>query len=195
MIQDDANDWFQSQGQQIQDYEAPEAPEAEEPEILTDEDFDPDRPYGDVPQVTNDDLRNVSNMRAIAQPTAAVIVGTLDVLMPLAITLLIRGSDSDQLRLSDSERDTLTEAWATYLGDKNIALSPGVALLVAMLTIYGSKIVIALDNRRQQQQLQAALDQADTLRRQLAEERRRADDLQALIASQAQQNATPQQPA
>ena len=44
MINDDANDWFASQGQQIQDFEAPIPPEeepVEEAEVI-----DEDRPYG-----------------------------------------------------------------------------------------------------------------------------------------------------
>lgn len=147
MIHDDANDWFASQGQQIQDFEAPIPPEeepVEEAEVI-----DEDRPYGDAPEVTSGDVANVNNMRAIQRPTAEVIVGTMDVVIPLLICLLIKGSDREEAKLTHEEHETLVEAWATYLGDKNVQLSPGTALFVAMITIYGSKVIGALTSRNE----------------------------------------------
>lgn len=174
-IQDDANAWFLSQGQDIQDFEAPEAPDFTpdgqilDPDTLTDPDLpDPSRPYADLPDVTASDRRNVENLRAIAQPTAEVIVGTIDVIIPLLITLLIRGSERDDTRLSADERDTLVEAWATYLGDKNIALSPTTSLIIAMVTIYGSKIIAALTARRERRQLEMLRRRIESQQQQIA---------------------------
>lgn len=177
MIQDDASDWFASQGQEIQDYEAPELPDFDEPETVVAESIDEERPYGDVPEVTNEDVRNVANMRAIAQPTAEVIVGTLDVVMPLLISIVIRGSERDGSRLTEGERETLTEAWATYLGDKNVSVSPGVALMVAMVTVYGAKVISALESRRERRELEEARREAEELRGELTEARRHIEEL------------------
>lgn len=174
MINDDANDWFLQQGQEIQDYEVPDAPDFEAPDFgIDDADTDDtDRPYGDVPEVTNDDVRNVMNMRAVSRPTAEVIVGTLDVVLPLLVTMLLRGTERDDCRLDPSEHETLVEAWATYLGDKNVDVSPGWALIISMITIYGAKVGGALANRKERQQLQAAQAEAERLRQELEEQRR-----------------------
>ena len=118
MIQDDASSWFASQNQQIQDFEAPPAPEAEP--LNAEPAYDPDRPFGDAPTVTDDDLRNVTNMRLAQQPTAELIVGVMDVILPLALVLLIKGTDKDDIKLEPDERETLVTAWAGWLGDKNI---------------------------------------------------------------------------
>ena len=174
MINDDANDWFLQQGQEIQEYEVPDAPDFEAPDFGIDNDdtADTDRPYGDVPEVRNEDVRNVMNMRAVSRPTAEVIVGTLDVVLPLLVTMLLRGTERDDCRLDPSEHETLVEAWATYLGDKNVDVSPGWALIISMITIYGAKVGGALANRKERQQLQAAQAEAERLRQELEEQRR-----------------------
>ena len=111
MIQDDASSWFASQNQPIQDFEAPPAPEAEtlNPEPA----YDPDRPFGDAPTVTDEDVRNVTNMRLAQQPTAELIVGVMDVILPLALVLLIKGTDKNDIKLEPDERETLVTAWAS----------------------------------------------------------------------------------
>ena len=55
MVQDDASSWFASQEQQIQDFEVPPAPESEP--LNPEPDFDPDRPFGGAPTVTDEDVR------------------------------------------------------------------------------------------------------------------------------------------
>lgn len=61
IVHDNATSEFASQEQQIQDFEAPPAPEAEP--LNPEPDYDPDRPFGGVPTVTNEDVHNVTNMR------------------------------------------------------------------------------------------------------------------------------------
>lgn len=153
MVQDDASSWFASQEQQIQDFEAPPAPEAEP--LNPEPDFDPDRPFGGAPTVTDEDVRNVTNMRLAQQPTAELIVGVMDVVLPLALVLLIKGTDKDDIKLEPDERETLVTAWAGWLGDKNIQASPGVVLLIAIVTVYGGKIVAAVADRRRRDELAA----------------------------------------
>lgn len=154
-INDDASAWFAAQGQQLQDFEAPPAPEVDivDETVQLEDEGDPERPYGDVPEVTNQDVANVNNMRAIQRPTAEVIVGTMDVIIPLLLAWIVKGSDRNDAKLTSDEHQTLVEAWATYLGDKNVQLSPGTALIVAMLTIYGSKVMIAINNRNERNEI------------------------------------------
>ena len=173
MIQDDASSWFASQQQPIQDFEAPPAPEAELPNA--EPAYDPDRPFGDAPTVTDDDLRNVTNMRLAQQPTAELIVGVMDVILPLALVLLIKGTDKDDIRLEPDERETLVTAWAGWLGDKNIQASPGVVLLIAIVTVYGGKIVAAVADRKRK-------DEIASLRAQLEEQQAANAQLQQQLA-------------
>lgn len=147
-IHDDASAWFESQGQDIQDFEVPPMPEADIPPVDTFDDPE-NRPYGDTPDVTATDVRNVINLQAINRPTASVIVGVMDTILPILITaVIVRGSEVDDSRLTPEERETLIQAWAVYLGDKNIQASPAVVLLTTIVTIYGAKIFSAIQNRR-----------------------------------------------
>jgi len=161
-LKDDAAAWFDSQKQQIQDYEAPQPP-AEEPAAMGGDaaEPDPDRPFGDAPTVTDEDLRNVTNMRLAQQPTAELIVGVMDVLLPLAVVLLVKGTDKADIKLEPDERETLVQAWAGYLGDKSIQASPGVVLIIAILTVYGGKIVGAVADKRRRDELAQARAQLE----------------------------------
>lgn len=190
-INDDASQWFSSLGQELQDFEAPPAPESDfgQGDSFDDMDGDTasaDRPFADVPEVTSQDVSNVTNMRALQRPTAEVIVGTMDVLVPLLLAFIIKGSERDDAKLTPEEHDTLVEAWTGYLGDKNVQLSPGTTLIVALLTIYGSKVMIAVNHRAEKNEItrlraqveeqRAALEQKDKqieIARQRAEEARK----------------------
>ena len=91
-IQDDASDWFASQGQQVQDYEAPAPPmdDTMVADVQETDNVEPDRPFGDAPMVTDEDVRNVINMRIAQKPTAELIEGVMDVIIPLVLVLLIK---------------------------------------------------------------------------------------------------------
>ena len=149
-IKDDASAWYESIGQDIQDYEVPEMPQADD---TIEADQDTGRPYGDAPEVTNDDVRNVMNMQTINRPTATVIVGVMDTLVPVLVTaLIVKGSELGDTKLTEEERETLIDAWALYLGDKQVQASPGVILMTTILTIYGSKLFAAMQNRKMMEQ-------------------------------------------
>lgn len=169
---DDAAAWFASQGQQIQDFEAPPMPESEptveDAEVL--EEPDPDRPYGDAPTVTSDDVRNVQNMRILQEPTAKIIVGVMDTVIPLVVMLLMKNVAEESMKLEESEREELELAWAAYLGDKNVQVSPGVALIVCIVTVYGGKVISVMQDRKQREERNA-------LYAQLAEQREQIEQL------------------
>lgn len=169
---DDAASWFASQGQQIQDFEAPPMPEMEATietaEVL--EGPDPDRPYGDAPTVTSDDVRNVQNMRILQEPTAKIIVGVMDTVIPLVVMLLMKNVAEESMKLEESEREELELAWAEYLGDKNVQVSPGVALIVCIVTVYGGKVISVMHDRKQREERNA-------LYAQLAEQKEQIEQL------------------
>lgn len=190
---DIASQWFDSVGADLQDYQVPPAPEPE-PDLdnpLADEpEPDPDRPFADTPEVTNDDLRNIQNLRAVSRPTAEVIVGTMDVLLPAAGAILLKGSDKDDLRLSDTEHDTLVEAWSAYLAGKSVQVSPGAALVLAILTIYGAKVATAVNNRRTRDRLEEQQREIEQLRTQLQTKEQEVDTLRRDIQTPPQHNTS-----
>ncbi len=105
-------------------------------------------------------------MKRIYRPTATVIVGTMDVFLPIVITMIIKGSERDDAKLQESERETLIEAWAAYLGDKNVQASPGMVLITTILTIYGSKVYTCIQHRNEVRQAEIIAEQQEQLRRQ-----------------------------
>lgn len=184
---DDAAAWFASQGQQIQDFEAPPMPEmeptVEDAEVL--EGPGPDRPYGGAPTVTGDDVRNVQNMRVLQEPTAKIIVGVMDTVIPLVVMLLMKNVAEESMKLEESEREELELAWAAYLGDKNVQVSPGVALIVCIVTVYGSKVISVMQDRKQREernalyaQLAEQKEQIEQLKQQLTPAHQKAKEAQ-----------------
>lgn len=169
-IHDDAQAWYESMGQEIQDFDVPPMPETEpSPEQQAEIDeaqYMEDHPYADAPRVSNEDATSVLNMQRINRPTATVIVGTMDVFLPIVITMIIKGSERDDAKLQESERETLIEAWAAYLGDKNVQASPGMVLITTILTIYGSKVYTCIQHRNEIRQAEIIAEQQEQLRRQ-----------------------------
>lgn len=143
-------------------------PTVEDAEVL--EEPDPARPYGDAPTVTSDDVRNVQNMRILQEPTAKIIVGVMDIVIPLVVMLLMKNVAEESMKLEKSEREELELAWAVYLGDKNVQVSPGVALIACIVTVYGGKVISVMQDRKQREERNA-------LYAQLAEQREQIEQL------------------
>ena len=148
IVNDDAALWFANRHEnvEIQDYEAPSFVDLEQDDKLNDladeADVQPEK-------LTKTELNTQLNMLELNRPTAKIIVQLMDVLVPVVIVLLIKGADSEQLKLTSEETQTLTEAWALYLRYSNVQMSPGMVLLGTIGIIYGSKVVIALQTAKE----------------------------------------------
>ena len=148
IINDDAALWFANRHAEIQDYEAPSFVdlELEQDDKLNDLAYEADvQPE----KLTKTELNNQLNMLELNKPTAKIIVQLMDVLVPVVIVLIIKGADSEELKLTPEETQTLTEAWALYLRDSNVQMSPAMVLLGTIGIIYGSKVVIALQTAKE----------------------------------------------
>lgn len=148
IVNDDAALWFANRQKnvEIQDYEAPSFVDLEQDDKLNDladeADIQPEK-------LTKTELNTQLNMLELNRPTAKIIVQLMDVLVPVVIVLIIKSADSEQLKLTSEETQTLTEAWALYLRDSNVQMSPGMVLLGTIGIIYGSKVVIALQTAKE----------------------------------------------
>lgn len=154
-LNDDAQDWYASMGQEIQDFEVPPMPEPEPtPEEQAEAEeaaYAEDHPYADAPRVTGEDANSVLNLQRINRPTATIIVGLMDTVLPIVIALAVKGAEAESMKLDDGERETLADAWAVFLGDKNVQASPAAVLLTTILTIYGAKVFLAFQQRKASQ--------------------------------------------
>lgn len=186
IMKDDASDWYASMGQEIQDYEVPPMPEAEptaEDQAAAEEaEYLEEHPYAEAPRVTSEDASSVLNMQRIQRPTASVIVGVMDTVLPILIALVVKGSEAGALKLDAGERDTLTDAWAAYLGDKNVQASPGAVLLTTIATIYGAKVFMAFLQRKDAR----LAEENDALRAELLKAQQQAAEAEARAATLAE---------
>lgn len=149
IVNDDAALWFANRHEnvEIQDYEAPSFVDLEQDDKLNDLANEAD--VQPAEKLTKTELNTQLNMLELNKPTAKIIVQLMDVLVPVVIVLIIKGADSEQLKLTSEETQTLTEAWAMYLRDSNVQMSPGMVLLGTIGIIYGSKVVIALQTAKE----------------------------------------------
>lgn len=188
IMKDDASDWYASMGQEIQDYEVPPMPEAEttaEDQAAAEEaEYLEEHPYAEAPRVTSEDACSVLNMQRIQRPTASVIVGVMDTVLPILIALVVKGSEAGALKLDAGERDTLTDAWAAYLGDKNVQASPGAVLLTTIATIYGAKVFMAFQQRKDAR----LAEENDALRAELLKAQQQAAEAEARAATLAEKD-------
>lgn len=186
---DEAQQWFESLGQEIQDYEVPPLPDEPAPDTEATVDDTPEEPFADVPSVTAQQASSVLNLQRINRPTASIIVGVMDTVLPILLALVVKGAVRDDMELEDSERETLTDAWAVYLGDKNVQASPGAVLITSIATIYGAKLFDAMQHaklRRQEELLAEQQQRLDDQSVELEELRRQRQTLrQQLEAAQA----------
>ncbi len=155
-MKDDADIWMETMGQNIQDFAVPPSP-IDEPEVIDDE----------PETITNADVRNHANSIALRRPTAEIIVGTTDMLVPALLCMLIKHTDAGDYKLKPDESETLVAAWANYLGEKSIDLSPGWALIGSIATIYGSKLMMAFATRKERQELEQLRREREELHKEL----------------------------
>lgn len=185
-MKDDASDWYASMGQEIQDYEVPPMPEpeptAEDQAAAEEAEYLEEHPYAEAPRVTGEDASSVLNMQRIQRPTASVIVGVMDTVLPILIALVVKGSEAGALKLDAGERDTLTDAWAAYLGDKNVQASPGAVLLTTIATIYGAKVFMAFQQRKDAR----LAEENEALRAELLKAQQHAAEAEARAATLAE---------
>lgn len=134
-----ANDediWLETQGQEIQDFEVPE------PELID----DTPPPFIEIDEeqrqerVTASDVHTQLNLQKLQQPTAELFVSLIDIIVPIALLFVFKNIDKHDAKLEPDERESLISAFAQYLATKEVNVSPGMALIFTIASIYGAKI-------------------------------------------------------
>lgn len=140
IIVDDASLWKQSRESEIQEYEVPED------DFLSiganDNNFS--EPEPEEERITKTDIQQNKNRIEFNEPTAGVIVGIMDVVIPLLFVFVFKAENKDQFKLDASEKDLLLESWANYLATKEFTMSPGAVLITSLLSVYAAKVTVAV---------------------------------------------------
>jgi hypothetical protein len=160
---DDASLWWESRHSQIQDFDIPEPEPDETPDFVT-ETMENDPDY-----VSDRDVKSELNMIRLNEPTAEIIVSMMDVILPLAFVLLIKGTEKEDARLEGGEREALVTAWAQYLKTTSFSMSPGGVLFTSILTIYGAKVTVALVGKKEKESENDLLRKQNEMLKQLIE--------------------------
>ncbi len=141
---DDAAIWWESRHADIQEHEVPEETTSF---VNIDEKGEE---VEEQQKVTNTEVRTELNLAKLQEPTAGIVVGLMDSLIPVLFALVLKGTSEDKIKLTSDEKENLTSAWAQYLKDVQVNLTPGMVLLGTIAIIYGSKITVALSDRNKE---------------------------------------------
>lgn len=149
IINDDASLWKKNRELDVEDYETPE----EQPDFYTPE-VDED--------VTDADVRNDLNKLKLTQPTAELLVSIMDVLVPAIVVFLTKEKDNKRIfKLDADEKETLSDAFANYLKETSIEMSPGVLLITAIGAVYIPKFAEMKMIKRDSQQIETDYEQEE----------------------------------
>ena len=145
IIVDDAALWKQSRESEIQEYEVPED------DFLSiganDNNFS--EPEPEEERITKTDIQQNKNRIEFNEPTAGVIVGIMDVVIPLLFVFVFKTENKDQFKLDSSEKDLLLDSWANYLATTNFSMSPGTVLITSLLSVYAAKVTVAVIEKKE----------------------------------------------
>ena len=157
--------WKRSRNDEIQDYDTPTPPEDDEPDFLKDD------PTIIEPQeyISDREVKTHLNSLRISEPIAEIATGLTDIVVPLLFVVFFKDAIEECVKLSESERETLTQSFAAFFADKDIDLSPGWALIITILTIYGAKAFAVFSLRKDKKDELELLRQQNELLKQSME--------------------------
>ncbi len=138
-MKDEASIWFESRKLDKDPYVDPEIIN-----IDIDDNLISEQTSSDEELITDKKRRSEINLLALSKPTADIITSIIDSLIPVIFVIFLKDFDQNQLKLTPEEHETLSSAFANYLKDSNVQLSPGLVLIITIATIYGSKITSVL---------------------------------------------------
>ncbi|MDR0205754.1 MAG: hypothetical protein LBI45_00610 [Bacteroidales bacterium] len=112
-------------------------------------------PLDDVDEITEIETERENtprtNLVREASTAANVIVITYDLLLS-RVAGMWSGDDYEQFKLKSDEKDYYQDAWANYLAEKNIEMSPGLMLIVATLLLTIPRLIDANKIRKEKKQ-------------------------------------------
>jgi hypothetical protein len=153
--------WLKNQETPLQEYDVSEMPEEIEEEQ-------------EQESITSKDVSEQKNLLKLAEPTSKIVVGLMDTVLPLLLTVSFskfgRELDNKDLSLDKNEEEKLTAAWSNYLKDKDFEASPGAMLLITIVTIYGAKVFVAYNNSKEKEELKKQKAEIEMLKAEITKQ-------------------------
>lgn len=138
------------------EYEPPKTVNEPEPEFET----QPDEPEYDEENLESDsnDEPNLKDVKGLPE----LIVGIIDIFAATIAEAWTKTDDKSKYRLDEDEKEQLIKAWELYLkNSEEVKISPSTMLLLTTGIIYAPRIILAMNERKEQRmkQQQAAQEQ------------------------------------
>lgn len=141
-------------------------------QVMSQDDMDiiPDDP--DVPDLEEEEKETPTEQRTrynLSMISAETLVNCVDIAITQVNSMIAKQKVEGA---TPNEKDSLIQAAANYMKEKDIDISPGAMLVVMVLVIYGPKVYQAVELRK-------ANEEKEMLQKQLEEERRKVELLEA----------------
>ncbi len=104
-------------------------------------------PDDEMPNLPDEPSPEIQVKTAPAKATARLITTVIDNTIPAAFGAIAKGNSSEY-KASDDEREELTEALTEYVKLKGGEIPPSFMVLILIVTIYGSKVPMMLQQRK-----------------------------------------------
>jgi len=99
--------------------------------------------------------------------SAAAVVGMIDFIAVLAVTLTLKHAQESEVKATDSEREKMEKAWALAMEESGMYVSPWYQVMLLTGAIYGPKVYSAYKANQQTEEVIARMV-ADEIARQKA---------------------------
>lgn len=141
------------------EYEPPKTVNEPEPEFET----QPDKPeYMEAETIdgeeAEDEEPNLKDVKGLPE----LIVGIIDIFAASVAEAWTKTEDKSKYRLDEDEKEQLVKAWELYLkNSEEVKINPSTMLLLTTGIIYAPRIILAINERKEQRmkQQQAAQEQ------------------------------------
>jgi hypothetical protein len=165
-VNDDAALWFETRNMPVQDYEVPEIteePEFVQPESTAEPEFETD-------YISDKQVKSELNQLKLTEPMSNLIVTLLDIVIPAILCNFTpkKSDDKEDLKIDESEKEALKNAFSQYLKESDISMSPGSVLLGTIAAVYVPKFIYVFYTKKKQHEdeMQAMTQEIELLREQ-----------------------------
>lgn len=141
------------------EYDPPKTVNEPEPEFET----QPDEPeYMEAETIDGEEAENDEPNLKDVKGLPELIVGIIDIFAASIAEAYTKTEDKSKYRLDEDEKEQLVKAWELYLkNSEEVKINPSTMLLLTTGIIYAPRIILAMNERKEQRmkQQQAAQEQ------------------------------------
>ena len=136
------------------EYEPPRTVNQPEPEFETEDEAEYIEAEGE--EVEDNEEPNLKDVKGLPE----LIVGIIDIFAASLAEAWTKTDDKEKYKLDEDEKQQLIKAWEIYLkNSEDIKISPSTMLLITTGIIYAPRIIMAMNERKEQRQKAAQTQQ------------------------------------